>query len=91
MVQSANILFIVYFSYFQKVPPEAPELELKANYGLVQPVDFEFPAMSPQWTPETQAGFDLTKRPKDDSVRRSFFYYIWDKFISMVVELTEKC
>ncbi|CAN2387461.1 BRO1-like domain [Pristimantis euphronides] len=57
------------FIYFQKVPPEAPELELKANYGLVQPVPFEFPAMSSQWTPETQAGFDLTKRPKDDSAK----------------------
>ncbi|KAM3930540.1 BRO1 domain-containing protein BROX [Leptodactylus fuscus] len=57
------------FIYFQKVPPEAPELELKANYGLVQPVPFEFPAMSPQWTAETQAGFDLTKRPKDDGAK----------------------
>ncbi|KAG8584464.1 hypothetical protein GDO81_008837 [Engystomops pustulosus] len=57
------------FIYFQKVPPEAPELELKANYGLVQPVPFEFPAMSPQWTPEVLAGFDLTKRPKDDSAK----------------------
>ncbi|KAM4041719.1 BRO1 domain-containing protein BROX isoform 1-T3 [Anomaloglossus baeobatrachus] len=57
------------FIYFQKVPPEAPELELKANYGLVQPVPFELPAMSPLWTPETQAGFDLTKRPKDDSAK----------------------
>ncbi|XP_068088971.1 BRO1 domain-containing protein BROX [Hyperolius riggenbachi] len=57
------------FIYFQKVPAEAPEMELKANYGLVEPVPFEFPAMSSQWTPEVQNGFDLTKRPKDDSAK----------------------
>lgn len=54
------------FIYFQKVPKEAPQLELKANYGLVEPVPFEFPALNSQWTPETLAGFDLTKRPKED-------------------------
>ncbi|XP_041100233.1 BRO1 domain-containing protein BROX-like, partial [Polyodon spathula] len=37
------------FIYFQKVPPEAPQLELKANYGLVEPVPFEFPALHPPW------------------------------------------
>lgn len=57
------------FIYFQKVPTELPAMELKANYGLVEPVPFEFPSMSPQWTPETQAGFDLTKRPKDDAAK----------------------
>ncbi|XP_040207337.1 BRO1 domain-containing protein BROX isoform X2 [Rana temporaria] len=57
------------FIYFQKVPTELPEMELKANYGLVEPVPFEFPEMSPLWTPETQAGFDLTKRPKDDGAK----------------------
>lgn len=56
-------------SYFQKVPAEAPQLELKANYGLVEPVPFEFPALNTHWTPETVAAFDLTKRPKDDTVR----------------------
>ncbi|XP_075451664.1 BRO1 domain-containing protein BROX-like [Ascaphus truei] len=57
------------FIYFQKVPPEAPELVLKANYGLVEPVPFEFPALSPVWTEETHAAFDLTKRPKEDSAK----------------------
>ncbi|XP_029448990.1 BRO1 domain-containing protein BROX [Rhinatrema bivittatum] len=57
------------FIYFQKVPPEAPQLELKANYGLVEPIPFEFPSVNPQWTPETLAAFDLTKRPKDDSAK----------------------
>ncbi|XP_055437928.1 BRO1 domain-containing protein BROX isoform X2 [Bubalus kerabau] len=57
------------FIYFQKVPTEAPQLELKANYGLVEPVPFEFPPPSAHWTPETLAAFDLTKRPKDDSAK----------------------
>ncbi|XP_069340587.1 BRO1 domain-containing protein BROX isoform X3 [Eulemur rufifrons] len=57
------------FIYFQKVPSEAPQLELKANYGLVEPVPFEFPPVSAHWTPETLATFDLTKRPKDDSTK----------------------
>ncbi|XP_064449914.1 BRO1 domain-containing protein BROX isoform X2 [Mirounga angustirostris] len=55
------------FIYFQKIPTEAPQLELKANYGLVEPVPFEFPPTSVHWTPDTLAAFDLTKRPKDDS------------------------
>lgn len=54
------------FIYFQKVPTEAPQLELKANYGLVEPVPFEFPPLSSHWTPEAMAAFDLTQRPKDD-------------------------
>ncbi|XP_075003268.1 BRO1 domain-containing protein BROX isoform X3 [Calonectris borealis] len=57
------------FIYFQKVPAEAPQLELKANYGLVEPVPFEFPALNAHWTPETLAAFDLTKRPKDDAAK----------------------
>nr|XP_009482927.1 PREDICTED: BRO1 domain-containing protein BROX isoform X2 [Pelecanus crispus] len=57
------------FIYFQKVPAEAPQLELKANYGLVEPVPFEFPALNAHWTPETLAAFDLTKRPKDDTAK----------------------
>ncbi|XP_039594587.1 BRO1 domain-containing protein BROX [Polypterus senegalus] len=57
------------FIYFQKVPPEAPQLELKANYGLVEPVPFELPALSSQWTPEVYTTFDLTKGPKDDKAK----------------------
>nr|XP_054486253.1 BRO1 domain-containing protein BROX isoform X6 [Agelaius phoeniceus] len=57
------------FIYFQKVPAEAPQLELKANYGLVEPVPFEFPALNAHWTPETVAAFDLTKRPKEDTAK----------------------
>uniref|UniRef100_A0A8C2RWW5 BRO1 domain-containing protein BROX n=1 Tax=Capra hircus TaxID=9925 RepID=A0A8C2RWW5_CAPHI len=61
--------FLEHAHYFQKVPTEAPQLELKANYGLVEPVPFEFPPPSVHWTPETLAAFDLTKRPKDDSAK----------------------
>uniref|UniRef100_A0A4X2LI92 BRO1 domain-containing protein BROX n=1 Tax=Vombatus ursinus TaxID=29139 RepID=A0A4X2LI92_VOMUR len=57
------------FIYFQKVPTETPQLELKANYGLVEPVPFEFPPVNAHWTPETLAAFDLTKRPKDDNAK----------------------
>uniref|UniRef100_A0A0B8RYD7 BRO1 domain-containing protein BROX n=1 Tax=Philothamnus irregularis TaxID=1899461 RepID=A0A0B8RYD7_9SAUR len=57
------------FIYFQKIPPEAPQLELKANYGLVEPIAFEFPAVHAQWSPESLAAFDLTKRPKEDSAK----------------------
>lgn len=57
------------FIYFQKVPPEAPQLELKANYGLVEPIPFEFPALHPQWSPEVYASFDLTKGLKDDKAK----------------------
>lgn len=65
----SELLFALLCSYFQKVPAEAPQLELKASYGLVEPVPFEFPPTSTQWTPEALAAFDLTSRPKDDSVR----------------------
>lgn len=54
------------FIYFQKVPPEAPQLELKANYGLVEPIPFEFPALSPLWTPETYAAFDISRGLKEE-------------------------
>lgn len=61
-------MYVAFCSYFQKVPTEAPQLELKANYGLVEPVPFEFPPLSSHWTPEAMAAFDLTQRPKDDRV-----------------------
>ncbi|XP_078398901.1 BRO1 domain-containing protein BROX [Cetorhinus maximus] len=57
------------FIYFQKVPPEAPQLELKANYGLVEPQSFELPVLSTQWTEEVYAAFDITRGPKDDKAK----------------------
>ena len=71
-----NCYLYFFCSYFQKVPTEAPQLELKANYGLVEPVPFEFPPPSAHWTPEMLAAFDLTKRPKDDSVWDGLFPFI---------------
>ncbi|MCI4395858.1 hypothetical protein PGIGA_G00196920 [Pangasianodon gigas] len=54
------------FIYFHKVPEEAPVLELKATYGLAEPISFELPALSSQCTPEVYATFDLTRGSKDD-------------------------
>uniref|UniRef100_A0A8C7Z1H3 BRO1 domain-containing protein BROX n=1 Tax=Oryzias sinensis TaxID=183150 RepID=A0A8C7Z1H3_9TELE len=54
------------FIYFHKVPAEAPQLELKASYGLAEPVGFEMPPLSEQCTPEVYATFDLTKGAKND-------------------------
>lgn len=54
--------------YFHKVPAEAPLLELKASYGLVEPVAFELPPLSEQCTPQVYATFDLTKGAKNDKV-----------------------
>ncbi|MBN3305919.1 BROX protein, partial [Amia calva] len=56
------------FIYFQKVPAEPPQLELKASYGLAEPAAFEFPPLSSQCTPEVYATFDLTRGAKDDKV-----------------------
>ncbi|XP_019751827.1 BRO1 domain-containing protein BROX [Hippocampus comes] len=57
------------FIYFHKVPAEPPQLELKANYGLVEPVPFELPSPSEQCTPEVYATFDLTKGAKNDKAK----------------------
>ncbi|XP_062896635.1 BRO1 domain-containing protein BROX [Mobula hypostoma] len=57
------------FIYFQKVPPEAPQLELKASYGLVEPQIFELPALGAAWNQELYAAFDITKGPKDDKAK----------------------
>uniref|UniRef100_A0A3B3C3Z4 BRO1 domain-containing protein BROX n=1 Tax=Oryzias melastigma TaxID=30732 RepID=A0A3B3C3Z4_ORYME len=54
------------FIYFHKVPAEAPQLELKASYGLAEPIGFEMPPVSEQCTPEVYATFDLTKGAKND-------------------------
>ncbi|KAJ8355458.1 hypothetical protein SKAU_G00182520 [Synaphobranchus kaupii] len=57
------------FIYFHKVPDEPPQLELKASYGLAEPVPFEFPPLSDQCTPEVYATFDLTRGPKDEKAK----------------------
>uniref|UniRef100_A0A4W4H660 BRO1 domain-containing protein BROX n=1 Tax=Electrophorus electricus TaxID=8005 RepID=A0A4W4H660_ELEEL len=57
------------FIYFHKVPAEAPILELKASYGLAEPVAFELPALNSQCSAEVYATFDLTRGPKDDKAK----------------------
>uniref|UniRef100_A0A8C6X066 BRO1 domain-containing protein BROX n=1 Tax=Neogobius melanostomus TaxID=47308 RepID=A0A8C6X066_9GOBI len=57
------------FIYFHKVPAEPPTLELKASYGLAEPVPFELPPLREQCTPEVYATFDLTKGAKNDKAK----------------------
>uniref|UniRef100_A0A3Q2PDH8 BRO1 domain-containing protein BROX n=1 Tax=Fundulus heteroclitus TaxID=8078 RepID=A0A3Q2PDH8_FUNHE len=57
------------FIYFHKVPAEPPQLELKASYGLAEPVPFELPPLSEQCTPQVYATFDLTKGAKNDKAK----------------------
>ena len=57
------------FRYFHKVPADAPQLELKASYGLADPITFELPPLSDLCTPEVYVTFDLTKGAKDEKVR----------------------
>ncbi|XP_061896580.1 BRO1 domain-containing protein BROX isoform X1 [Entelurus aequoreus] len=57
------------FIYFHKVPADPPHLELKANYGLAEPVPFELPPPSEQCSPEVYATFDLTKAAKHDKAK----------------------
>lgn len=67
--QKSKLDFWAYFlRYFHKVPVEAPLLELKASYGLADPVAFELPAISEQCTAQVYATFDLTKGAKNDKV-----------------------
>lgn len=78
MTQSnCNIYWTYSLRYFHKVPTEAPLLELKANYGLVEPVAFELPPLSDQCTPQVYATFDLTKGVKNDKVRVYFWFLLF--------------
>lgn len=66
---SYNCGFLAHFlRYFHKVPAEPPHLELKASYGLAEPVSFELPPLSEQCSAEVYATFDLTKGAKNDKV-----------------------
>lgn len=70
-----SVLFSVYcyvihkkfYSYHQKVPEEAPDLELKATYGLAKPEEFTMPSKSAQWIPATYLAFDLAKGMMSDA------------------------
>jgi len=56
-------------SYHQKVPPVAPDLELKATYGLAAPEEFVLPEPNAQWTAAVYKAFDITKMPSRNEVR----------------------
>ncbi|KAH9375458.1 hypothetical protein HPB48_015433 [Haemaphysalis longicornis] len=45
------------FIFHQKVPVDAPELELRATYGLVSPEEFQLPPPDKAWTPVVYAAF----------------------------------
>ena len=51
--------------YHQKVPLTAPDLELKATYGLVQPEEFKLPEPNALWTKQTYGLFDLTQKAEE--------------------------
>ena len=61
----------VLFSYFHKIPEEAPELELKANHGLAIPQEFTLPAPHAMWGGDTYAGFDASKARPPQAVSHS--------------------
>jgi hypothetical protein len=54
------------------VPVTAPELELKATYGLAAPEEYQLPPPDAQWTADVYRAFDITKMPsKDAAVSRA--------------------
>jgi hypothetical protein len=55
------------FIYHQKVPPVAPDLELKATFGLVAPEEFKLPTPNTQWTADVYKAFDISKMPSRDA------------------------
>ncbi|XP_026286192.1 BRO1 domain-containing protein BROX isoform X1 [Frankliniella occidentalis] len=54
------------FIYHQKIPNDAPDLEMKATYGLASPVEFQMPAPSPLWTPVAYAAIDAPRSSPND-------------------------
>lgn len=49
------------FIYFQKVPEVVPELDLKAQYGIVQPEPYCIPSTHDSWKQEVYAGYSISK------------------------------
>ena len=61
-----NVVNLFYFRYYQKIPEELPELELKATFGLAAPIPFEMPAVHAIYTEEAYKDFTVqeTAPPK---------------------------
>ena len=62
------------FSYHQKVPYDAPDLEIKdKTFGLVKPEEFDLPAISGLWTPVAYASFDISLNADEDKKKKVRF------------------
>ena len=55
------IIYVPFYSYHQKIPPAAPELELKATYGLVSPEEFKVPDPNALWNVEAYKAFEISE------------------------------
>lgn len=51
--------------YHQKLPYDAPQLELKATYGLAAPEEFKNITLSTQWTKDVYDKMDAKMAPKE--------------------------
>ena len=65
------LYIFVFFSYHAKVPTELPSLEVKASYGLADPIAYEMPALHEKWTSEAYKCFDLSRNMPANPVRLS--------------------
>lgn len=65
------------FSYFHKIPEEAPGLEVKATHGLASPQEFTLSAAHAMWAGDAYAGFDASKARPQDSVSRLTYARKW--------------
>ena len=63
-------LILLIFRYYQKVPEELPELELKATFGLVAPLPFEVPPVHAIFTEEAYKDFTVQQTPGPKIVSR---------------------
>ncbi|XP_071962669.1 BRO1 domain-containing protein BROX-like isoform X2 [Antedon mediterranea] len=48
------------FIFYQKIPEEVPELELKATYGLASPQEYAPTGLNQNWTPQIYDGFHMS-------------------------------
>ncbi len=55
-----NVSPNLFYSFYQKVPAELPELEKKQVYGLATPEDFTLPPHHTLWSEEAYAAFHVT-------------------------------
>lgn len=68
---------VLCYSYHQKVPPVAPDLELKATFGLAAPEEFNLPDPNEQWTAAVYKAFDVAKMPSRNEVCSLFILSVY--------------